>query len=70
MLYELLTGQRPFVGDSNGQIMQKILHDTPGRPSELNPLVPPPVDWVVQKALAKELEDRFSNAAGVSRPAI
>jgi serine/threonine protein kinase len=62
ILYELLTGQRPFVGDSSGQIMQKILHDTPVNASELNPLVPPPVDWVLQKALAKELEDRFSSA--------
>ena len=62
ILYELLTGQRPFVGDSSGQIMQKILHDTPVNASELNPLVPPPVDWVLQKALAKELDDRFSSA--------
>ena len=62
ILYELLTGQRPFTGDSSGQIMQKILHDTPANPSELNPQVPPPVDWVVQKALAKDAEDRFATA--------
>ena len=62
ILYELLTGQRPFTGDSSGQIMQKILHETPANPSELNPQVPPPVDWVVQKALAKDADDRFSSA--------
>jgi serine/threonine-protein kinase len=62
ILYELLTGQRPFKGDSSGQIMQRILHDTPVNPSELNPQVPPPVDWVVQKALAKEAQDRFQSA--------
>ena len=55
ILYELLTGERPFTGDSSGQIMQKILHETPVNPSELNPLVPPPVDWVLQKALAKDV---------------
>jgi serine/threonine-protein kinase len=62
ILYELLTGQRPFAGESSGQIMQKILHETPVNPSELNPQVPPPVDWVVQKALAKEADDRFASA--------
>ena len=62
ILYELLTGQRPFKGDSSGQIMQRILHDTPANPSELNAQVPPPLDWVVQKALAKEAADRFQNA--------
>ena len=35
---------------------------TPVNPSDLNPQVPPPVDWVVQKALAKDVEDRFSSA--------
>jgi serine/threonine protein kinase len=54
ILYELLTGERPFTGDSSGQIMQKILHEMPANPSELNPQVPPQVDWVVQKALAKD----------------
>jgi len=62
ILYELLTGQRPFTGDSSGQIMQRILHDTPVNPSERNPQVPPAVDWVVQKALAKEADDRFASA--------
>ena len=62
ILYELLTGERPFTGDSSGQIMQKILHDTPVNPSELNPQVPPQVDWVLQKALAKDVDDRFSSA--------
>jgi serine/threonine-protein kinase len=62
ILYELLTGERPFKGDSSGQIMQRILHDSPVNPSELNPQVPPPLDWVVQKALAKEPQDRFQSA--------
>jgi serine/threonine-protein kinase len=62
ILYELLTGERPFTGDSSGQIMQKILHEMPANPSELNPQVPPQVDWVVQKALAKDADDRFMSA--------
>jgi eukaryotic-like serine/threonine-protein kinase len=62
LLYELLTGVKPFAGESNGQIMNKILYETPIDPSRLNPLLPPGVDWVVQKALAKAPEDRFNNA--------
>jgi serine/threonine-protein kinase len=62
LLYELLTGMKPFAGESNGQIMNKILYDTPADPSRLNPLLPPGVDWVVQKALSKAPEDRFNNA--------
>jgi eukaryotic-like serine/threonine-protein kinase len=62
ILYELLTGERPFRGDSSGQIMQRILHDTPANASELNPLVPPAVDWLIQKALAKDAQDRFASA--------
>jgi serine/threonine-protein kinase len=62
ILYELLTGERPFRGDSSGQIMQKILHDTPANPSDLNPLVPPAADWLLGKALAKDAHDRFQSA--------
>jgi serine/threonine protein kinase len=62
LLYELLTGVKPFAGESNGQIMNKILYETPIDPSRLNPLLPPGVDWVVQKALSKAPEDRFNNA--------
>jgi len=62
LLYELLTGVKPFAGESSGQIMNKILYETPVDPSHLNPLLPPAVDWVVQKVLAKAPQDRFDNA--------
>src|SRR5689334_1119403 len=42
--------------------MNKILYETPVDPSRLNLLLPPGVDWVVQKALSKAPEDRFNNA--------
>ncbi len=62
ILFELLAGERPFRGDSSGQIMQKILHETPADVSELNPMVPPAVDSVLHKALAKEASQRYANA--------
>ena len=62
LVYELLTGVKPFAGESSGQIMNKILYETPVDPSRLNPLLPPAVDWVVHKALSKSADDRFANA--------
>ena len=61
-LFAFVTGVKPFAGESSGQIMNKILYETPVDPSRLNPLLPPAADWVVQKALAKSPEDRFDNA--------
>src|SRR5262249_15574628 len=62
LLYELLTSVKPFTGESSGQIMNKILYETPVDPSRLNPMLPPAVDWVVQKVLSKAPQDRFDNA--------
>ena len=61
MLYELLTGTRPFTGN-NVEILRKVMHDRPANPSTHNPKVTWQLDWVVQKALAKDPSDRFGSA--------
>ncbi|GCE08723.1 serine/threonine protein kinase [Dictyobacter aurantiacus] len=58
MAYELLVGQPPFDG-APGQIMYKHMHVPPEPPSRLNPALPPGVDAVLLRALAKQPEDRF-----------
>ncbi len=63
ILHELLTGTRAFGGESNAQVMNKILYDNPPPPSRTNAQLPPGLDWVVNRALAKEPEDRFPTAA-------
>jgi serine/threonine-protein kinase len=59
--YELLTGQKPFVGPTP-VVMQKVLNEAPRAPSQLNSLLVPALDAVVLKALAKRPEERFPSA--------
>jgi serine/threonine protein kinase len=62
MLYELLTGQAPFDGENVNAIMYQTLNLAPAPPSSLNPAVPEMVNFIVAKALAKGLDDRYQNA--------
>ncbi|MBK9160594.1 MAG: serine/threonine protein kinase [Nitrosomonadales bacterium] len=62
MLYEMLTGQAPFNGENVNAIMYQTLNAVPLPPSTLNPAVPEMVNFIVAKALAKGLEDRYQNA--------
>jgi len=62
VLYQLLTGQRPFSG-STAAVMQQVLTHSPAPPSRLNPLLPAALDAVVMRALAKTPEARFADAA-------
>lgn len=62
LLYQLLTGERPFTG-TTATVMQQILSHTPPPPSSLNPALPPALDAVVLRALAKRQDERFPDAA-------
>ncbi len=62
VLYQLLTGERPFQG-STTSIMHKALHTEPPPPSALAVTAPPALDAVVARAMAKRPEARFADAA-------
>ncbi len=62
ILYELLSGGRPFRGSSGIAIAHQILNVEPMRPSQLDTELSPAVDAVVAKAMAKRPEDRFQSA--------
>jgi eukaryotic-like serine/threonine-protein kinase len=62
ILYEELTGRVPFEGDSAVAVALKQVSETPRRPSAINPKVPPAVDAVVMRALAKDPDARFKDA--------
>src|ERR687888_327981 len=62
VLYELLTGQVPFTGDTPLEIAMKHLSEVPKPPSELRPEVPHDLDLVVLRALAKDPDDRYQTA--------
>lgn len=63
VLYEMLTGEVPFKGDSPISVALKHIQEKPKKPSLLNQEIPPEVDELVMKAIAKEPEERFNNAA-------
>jgi eukaryotic-like serine/threonine-protein kinase len=62
VLYEMLTGQVPFTGDTPLEIAMKHLSEVPTPPSELRPEVPHDLDSVVLRALAKEPGERYQSA--------
>jgi serine/threonine-protein kinase len=57
--YELLTGERPFAGESLATVIYRIVNDEPIAPRRLNPTLGPPVDGVIRRALAKKPGDRY-----------
>ncbi|MCA9201626.1 MAG: serine/threonine protein kinase, partial [Planctomycetales bacterium] len=62
VLYELLTGQKPFRGQTTMQLFQDILHGDPQPPRQLNPNVPNEVDRACRKCLGKSPDERFTAA--------
>ncbi|MBK7000898.1 MAG: protein kinase [Rhodoferax sp.] len=62
VLYQLLTGSRPFNGSGDYAIIQQILTRQPDPPTTFNPGLPIEVDAVVARALAKSRGDRYQDA--------
>jgi serine/threonine-protein kinase len=62
MLYEMLTGQAPFTGENVNAIMYQTLNAVPPPPSTLSSAVPEMLNFIVAKALAKDLDDRYQDA--------
>ncbi|CED91812.1 Stk1 family PASTA domain-containing Ser/Thr kinase [Actinomyces succiniciruminis] len=63
LLYELLTGQPPFTGDSAVAIAYQHVREIPKPPSSIAADIPDSLDRVVLKALAKNRDDRYQDAA-------
>ncbi|HKW80633.1 MAG TPA: serine/threonine-protein kinase, partial [Casimicrobiaceae bacterium] len=61
ILYQFLTGERPFAGSAT-TTMQKVLKEDPLPPTALNVQAPAGMDAVVRRALAKRPEDRYQTA--------
>ena len=62
VLYEMVTGKPPFTGDSAMAVAYKHVQETPPPPSSLNADVPPRLDAVVMRALAKNPANRYQTA--------
>jgi serine/threonine-protein kinase len=67
VLYELLTGTRPFDGDSLEQIVQAVRQGQPQPVHERCPQVPVALSAIVQRAMARAPDDRFEQAADMAQ---
>ncbi|MBI3184396.1 MAG: serine/threonine-protein kinase PknK [Myxococcales bacterium] len=63
--FELLTGERPFTGESLSAILHRHLVERPSPPSTRRSGVPVSLDTVVLKLLAKDREERYQSASGL-----
>ncbi|HEX5414354.1 MAG TPA: serine/threonine-protein kinase [Chloroflexota bacterium] len=59
MFYEMVTGRRPFTGETSAQLRAQHVSEPPPRPRQINPGIPGPVEEVILRALEKRPEDRY-----------
>src|SRR5687768_5683329 len=59
VLYELVTGRRPHDGSTPIDLMHSIVHSNPRSAREAAPSTPPELEWILDKALAKDLRERY-----------
>jgi Tol biopolymer transport system component len=65
VFYEMLTGWRPFHGDSPASVLSAILRDTPASMTDLNPVIPRDLDRIVKRCLVKDPDHRYQTAKDV-----
>jgi len=67
VLYEMLTGVRPFVGNSLGEVCAQILTANPIPPSKLHPALPAAFDRILARCLAKHPDNRYQSGHDLAR---
>ena len=67
VLYEMLTGNRPFDGASAASVIGSILKDTPPSLASRQPLAPPLLDHVLARCLEKDRDERWDSARDLRR---
>ena len=67
MLYECLTGRRPFVAPNYNALLLQILTENPRPARDLRPDLPPAFESVLRRAMARNRDDRYSTAGALRR---
>jgi serine/threonine protein kinase/formylglycine-generating enzyme required for sulfatase activity/tetratricopeptide (TPR) repeat protein len=62
VLYELLTGRRPFIGDGADELLEQITAHDPRPPRQIDDRIPKELERICQKALSKRASERYSTA--------
>jgi serine/threonine protein kinase/tetratricopeptide (TPR) repeat protein len=65
ILYECSVGRRPFSGKTDKEVLAQVMHFDPPAPSQVNSSLPPELDRIVIKTLAKQRADRYQSAANL-----
>ncbi|MCK4705426.1 MAG: serine/threonine protein kinase, partial [Gammaproteobacteria bacterium] len=66
MLFQMVTGQLPFVGDSMAALMFKIANEDHPNPESINPELPRCVSVIINRALQKDVEDRYQTGKAMA----
>jgi serine/threonine protein kinase len=67
VIYEMLTGTKPFAAENVTSIIYKIVNEDPVAPHELNPRIDPGLSAIVMRALSKDANDRYQSGADLAR---
>lgn len=67
ILYEMATGQRAFRRATGVETMVAILRDEPEPVDQLNPQIPPPLQWAIKRCLAKNPAGRYASTRDLAR---
>ncbi len=66
VLYELFTGQKPFLATSLPELFTKILNEVPVAPSRIRPEIGPEIDAILMQMMAKRTADRYPTWADLA----
>jgi dipeptidyl aminopeptidase/acylaminoacyl peptidase len=67
ILYEMATGKRAFERGTTAETLTAIIREEPAPVAQLNPKVPAPIRWLLERCLAKDPEDRFGTTKDLAR---
>ena len=67
LMYEFLTGVKPFQGETLHEVMYKVMHEAPRPARQIAPRLPAAIDTILLKALAKDPADRYQTAAAMAK---
>ena len=67
VIYEMLTGQLPFKGDREASILYSVVHEEPKLLKEIKRDLPPELQQIINRALKKKPESRYSSAPEISK---
>ena len=70
MLYEMATGKRAFERPTASQTQAAIIEDEPESIASINPQVPVPLRWVIERCLSKERENRYASTKDLAQELI